>query len=157
MKNYQIEAKDGKKYWISRSTAVVGTIFSINRQDDTCYVLALKRGTGSETFPGLWCMPCGFIDFDETILEAASREIKEETNLDINPEYLAINSIDDDPKSFGQTITFRVFGYVTYRGHISVGTEGEKDEVAEVKWINVKDIDQYEWAFNHDKLIKKYI
>ena len=31
---------------------------------------------------------------------------------------------------------------------------GEENEVDEVKLINVKDVDKYEWAFGHDKIIK---
>jgi hypothetical protein len=30
----------------------------------------------------------------------------------------------------------------------------EKDEVENIRWIKVKDISGYEWAFEHDKIIK---
>lgn len=30
---------------------------------------------------GLWCLPCGFIEFDEDFLTAARREVQEETGL----------------------------------------------------------------------------
>ena len=32
----------------------------------------------------------------------------------------------------------------------------EKDEVDEVMWMPVANIDEYEWAFNHNKLIKDF-
>ena len=32
---------------------------------------------------GKWCLPCGFIEFDEDFLSAARREAKEETGLDV--------------------------------------------------------------------------
>lgn len=32
---------------------------------------------------GKWCLPCGFIEYDEDFLSAARREAKEETGLDI--------------------------------------------------------------------------
>ena len=35
----------------------------------------------------------------------------------------------------------------------SVGTGGEKDEVADAKWIPVSMIDQLQWAFNHNTII----
>ena len=31
---------------------------------------------------------------------------------------------------------------------------GEKNEVEDIKLINIRDIDSYEWAFNHKSLIK---
>jgi hypothetical protein len=33
---------------------------------------------------------------------------------------------------------------------------GEIDEVTEVKWIPVSQIDRYPWAFNHKEVIKEY-
>lgn len=32
---------------------------------------------------GRWCLPCGFIEYDEDFLSAARREAKEETGLDV--------------------------------------------------------------------------
>jgi len=32
---------------------------------------------------GKWCLPCGYIEFDEDYLTAARREVKEETGLEI--------------------------------------------------------------------------
>jgi len=33
----------------------------------------------------------------------------------------------------------------------------EKDEVKEIKWINVDEIDNYKWAFNHEKRIMQIL
>lgn len=33
----------------------------------------------------------------------------------------------------------------------------EINEVEQVKWIPVKDISNYKWAFNHDKIITEMI
>ncbi len=43
--------------------------------------ILLGRRTG--TYRGLWCIPCGYVEYDEDVYEAAVREFKEETNLDI--------------------------------------------------------------------------
>ena len=43
-------------------------------------VLLGKRAHGSFK-EGLWCLPCGFIEFDEDFLTAARREVQEETGL----------------------------------------------------------------------------
>jgi NADH pyrophosphatase NudC (nudix superfamily) len=44
-------------------------------------VLLCKRAPGNFQ-SGKWCLPCGFIEFDEDFLVAARREVKEETGLD---------------------------------------------------------------------------
>jgi ADP-ribose pyrophosphatase YjhB (NUDIX family) len=45
-------------------------------------VLLGRRGPGSFR-EGKWCLPCGFMEFDEDFLTAAHREVKEETGLEI--------------------------------------------------------------------------
>ena len=34
---------------------------------------------------------------------------------------------------------------------------GEKNEVEEVKWINIKELDDYKWAFDHKQRLKEII
>jgi 8-oxo-dGTP diphosphatase len=43
--------------------------------------ILLGRRNGS--YRGLWCIPCGYVEYDEDVYEAIVREFKEETNLDI--------------------------------------------------------------------------
>ncbi|NLJ27378.1 NUDIX hydrolase [Desulforhabdus amnigena] len=43
--------------------------------------LLLVRRLG--TYEGLWCIPCGHVEWDEDIREAACRELHEETGLDV--------------------------------------------------------------------------
>lgn len=161
MKNYQIEDKSGMKFWISRSMAVAAFIFCQGDLDETkgpeeVFILAVKRGKGSSTFPGLWCAPCGYVERDETIPEACIREVFEETNLVLGVSDLSLLNIDDDPKSFNQDVTFEFASVVSTEISLmaSVGTGGEKDEIEEVKWIRCSELDQYEWAFGHDEIIK---
>lgn len=156
MKNFQIEATDGKKYWIARSLAVAGFIFKSNEDRKELYVLANKRGPGTPDFQGYWSCPCGYLDFDETLAEACSREIKEECGLEINPTRLKLHYIEDSPSANRQNVTHRFTTFLDKRENteIKIGIEGEQDEVADVKWIPLSDVDNYLWAFGHDKVIK---
>ena len=90
MKNYPIKIETGEHagetVWVHRSIAVAGFIFcKIN--DEWC-VLANQRGEGAPDFQGYWNCPCGYLDFDETLAEACSREIYEETGVKIEPSAL---------------------------------------------------------------------
>lgn len=152
MKNYQITDTSGKTHWIDRSIAVAGFVFK--REGMEYFVLANQRGGGVSNHNGLWNCPCGYLDFDETLKEACAREIKEECRLIIEPSKLKFYEVEDSPSAFRQNVTHR-FTATVYDGseQIGIGTEGEDDEVADVKWISVNELDKYEWAFNHDKVI----
>lgn len=45
------------------------------------HLLLGKRKGGD--YQGLWCIPCGYLEYDEDIVTGVKRELKEETNLDI--------------------------------------------------------------------------
>jgi 8-oxo-dGTP diphosphatase len=45
--------------------------------------IVLCRRTARSTLGGLWCLPCGFVEYDEDYLTAGLREVKEETGLDV--------------------------------------------------------------------------
>lgn len=56
---------------------------------------------------GTWTMPGGKVEFIETLLNAAKRELKEETNLDaLNLEVI---SISDDIKDSAHYVTICFF------------------------------------------------
>lgn len=44
--------------------------------------ILLGRRSGS-SYRGLWCIPCGYVEYDEDVYDAVVRELKEETGLDI--------------------------------------------------------------------------
>lgn len=156
MKNFQIEAIDGKKYWIARSIAVAGFIFKESDNNELC-VLANKRGPGTPDFQGHWNCPCGYLDFDETLAEACSREIWEECGIKIEPGKLILHYVDDSPLGNRQNITHRFTAFLNKKQDtsISIGSESEEDEVLDVKWIPISEVDNYKWAFNHDKILKE--
>lgn len=153
MNNFPIE-HNGKTYWISRSVATSGYIFCLIM--GRLYVLAAKRGKGCPNYQGYWNCPCGYLDYNETTKEGCCREIKEETNLTVNPNDLHLFDINDDPKdSETQNITFNYWAYSShfYSGQTIHAANAEKDEVDEVEWVSISNINNYKWAFNHKEKI----
>ena len=68
-------------------------------------VVLIERGQNPKK--GLWALPAGFIEADESIEEAAIRECKEETNLDIELiEMFHVDSFPTDPTPQSGIIIF---------------------------------------------------
>lgn len=68
--NKCIKDKDGKEYWISRSTVVIPIVFHYNKRTGKISTLLEKRGP-AVSHSGEWCCPCGYLDWDETFEELA--------------------------------------------------------------------------------------
>lgn len=90
--------------------------------------------TGGTYEPDSWTFPGGKQDYEETIVEAAIRECKEETNLDIiNPTPVFITD-DIEPDRHFITI-----GLVAdkYTGNLKIM---EPDKIDELKWFSIDDL-----------------
>ena len=63
----------------------------------------------------------------------------------------------NDPKEEKQNVTFRFVGMAECQNKFTIDETrgGEKDEVDNIKFIPIQDLDKYNWAFNHKDLIKE--
>lgn len=163
MKNREITTPEGEKVWISRSVAVCMALI-VETEDDSCVVIT-KRGKGCPDEVGKWCLPCGYLDYDETIPEAASRELYEETGLEIHPDRWKLLDIDSDPKSNKQNVTHVYYSKIYMSQddfYARVNTSNnEPDEVDDIYLLSILSyihkLDKEILAFNHSDLIKKLI
>lgn len=165
MKNFPINV-GGKQYWISRSVAVVINVYMyINGK--LC-VLANKRGPGLPNKVGLWNCPSGYLDYGEDLMMAARRELWEETGVKLGLVLLRMREIDSDPDRENQTVLVRYSTLINPPHDIEspvnennmpvlTSEHSEPDEVEEIKFIPVDEVDNYEWTSErHKELIKKY-
>jgi 8-oxo-dGTP diphosphatase len=117
--------------------------------DDDAHILLVKRG--NEPFKGLWALPGGFMELDETTQQAAQRELMEETGLEC-PEMMAHSvqdAIDRDPR--GRTLS------VIYVGVLEDEMPDPQagDDAIEAKWFHHDDLP--ELAFDHANILSEVI
>lgn len=170
MKNFQVTAKeDGKKYWISRAMATRSEV--IVQDNDQLYLLINKRGPGTPDFQGCWNITCGYLEYDVTLEENASKELLEETSVYIQSSKWKLQHIESDPERGNRqnvTAVYRVvltmdeFNQSKALGYTLSIEGGEENEVSSV-WLmplTMENINSIEWAFNHKetaiKILQQY-
>jgi 8-oxo-dGTP pyrophosphatase MutT (NUDIX family) len=98
MKNFPIKDESGKEYWISRAVTVVILVIA---EDDDCdpVILAIQRSenTPDPEYVGCWCLPCGYVDYDETIAEAFHDVYLNKENANIASIYI-VNKLKEKLK-----------------------------------------------------------
>lgn len=146
----------GKTIWHSRNLAVSTCIIRTNPENsEKLQVLGIKRGN-KMTHPGKYCFPCGYLDWDETVPEAASREIYEESGLEIPWQDLEFIQLDSDPKKFGQNVSVHFVHYYTANEEINLKNV-DSGEVESAKWFDIDEAEKLDWAFDHLERIKSLV
>lgn len=111
-------------------------------------VLLIERG--DEPYKGCWAFPGGFLEMDETTVEAASRELQEETGLDILArsgclkELGCYSAVDRDPR--GRVIT------IAYYAVIDRAEVKGSDDAREARWFPLSKIPPL--AFDHAEILR---
>lgn len=118
-------------------------IFTI--QNKELKLLLVKRDI--EPFKGEWALPGGFVRADETLENAAKRELEEETAVrDVYLEQLyTYGDLRRDPR--GRVITV---SYIALINSEKISLEPSTD-VSDAKWISINNVPKL--AFDHDKII----
>lgn len=115
-------------------------------------ILLIKRA-GHLLEGGKWALAGGFMELDETIAQAASREVLEETGWQIKD--LTLLEIIDDPNRPGedrQNIVFVYFGTATEE------TGKPDQESDERRWFDWNELPaDKDLAFDHADSIKLYL
>ena len=118
-------------------------------------ILLVKRK--NEPYKNYLSLPGGFIEINESVLDAAKRELKEETNLDIQKDeimYLRyIDNINRDPRC--RTISFLHDVYIM-DDQAKLAVAG--DDASDLFWIPIQDIidNKIALAFDHQEILNEY-
>lgn len=119
-------------------------VFGHDPDDAELLVMLIRRDL--EPFKGRWALPGGFVHIDETIDEAARRELREETgltNLYLEQLY-TFGAIDRDPRE--RVVSVAYYALVNMADHaVKAATDA-----ADAAWFKLHDLPKL--AFDHAEI-----
>ena len=120
-------------------------VFAIDFEKNNLKLLLIRRG--EEPYLNHWALPGGFVRTDESLIEAAQRELQEETGLSsIYLEQLyTYGSVDRDPRE--RVISVAWFALVNLEGRL---LEAQTDAV-DAAWFSLDELPSL--AFDHDRIL----
>lgn len=124
---------------------IVASDIIIENSDDS--IILVKRA--NEPFINQWALPRGIMEPGETIEQAAVREAKEETGLDVHLTHLigVYTQPGRDPRGRAISVLYAV--KIT-GGNLSAGSDAQ--EV-----LKTKDFSQMQLAFDHNQMLIDYL
>lgn len=114
--------------------------------DDEFNFILIKRK--NDPYKSCWALPGGFVEYGESVENAAVREAKEETNIDVELEELVnvYSNPDRDPRGHVVTVAY------TAKGDLSTRKFGS--DAGDIGIFNADELDDINLAFDHSIIIK---
>jgi len=99
-------------------------------------------------FAGMWALPGGFVDMEETCEEAIVRELKEETNLTVSglKQLYTFSALGRDPR--GRTVSVTFIGTADYKNSSVRGG----DDASDANWFDLDHLPDL--AFDHIEAVR---
>ena len=118
-------------------------------KNDSGEILIVKRHPKSRTDPEMWELPGGKVEKGEFFADALVREIKEETNLDVNIGDFAEAVQNDYPHK--RTVQIMMY-LVDVEGDVKIS-----DEHTEFMWASLDEIRTLDISTSLKKVLEKRI
>jgi len=109
-------------------------------------ILLIKRK--NDPYQGFWALPGGFVEYGETVENAAVRETKEETGIDVKLDDLVGVYSDPDRDPRGHTVTVCFLG-IKIGGTLRSATDAE-----DARYFDLNKIKTFDLAFDHEMIIQ---
>lgn len=116
-------------------------IFTKNGADTRLLLIQRKY----DPYKGMWALPGGFMDMDETLIQTARRELQEETGLILDDlSFLHVFDMPDrDPR--GRTISAVYYGFTNEASAIEAA-----DDARLAQWFPIGHLPDL--AFDHQEI-----
>ena len=147
---------DGKEVWESRSIATALIIY--RGEGENTEILAIKRGPAVNN-TGKWLIPCGYLNWDESIYESACREAYEEAGIKIDTSDIKLIEIVDQYKTKKQNVVLYFITKYDGEGYNIPENilEFSKNEVSEIEWVKIYDKGQNKVQKMVKNFVKKHV
>lgn len=144
-----IQSIEMQGYWYKYPHPAVtadSVVFGYDGRD--LYLLLIERGI--EPYKGCWALPGGFMRMDETVMQCALRELKEETgvNIDYIREFATFSMVNRDPRE--RVITVAHIALVRKSDYELIAG----DDAVSAHWWNLNE-ELPELAFDHLDIVQK--
>lgn len=106
----------------------------------------IGRRSENVRYGNKWCLPGGYIEYEESFIETAHREVLEETGLKIRIEGI-VNVVSNHLDDLHHTIV------IVLIGDVLGGHQEPRDDLTELKWIDSDMHFGTIYAFEADKKI----
>jgi 8-oxo-dGTP diphosphatase len=119
-------------------------VFGLDESD--LKIILIQRD--KDPFKGHWALPGGFVHIDESLEEAALRELKEETGVEnvFLEQLYTFGDVQRDPR--GRVISVAYYALVNLRDHkIKAATDAR-----DAAWFSVDDIPKL--PFDHKRIVE---
>jgi len=125
--------------------AVTADIIILRESEAQQFVLLIERK--HPPFEGMWALPGGFLEMDETLEEAALRELQEETGIEgvELKQFHTFSKVNRDPRH--RTITTVFIGYAKENISAVAG-----DDAANADWFPLNSLPAL--AFDHEEVME---
>ncbi len=133
-------------YEYPRPSVTVDCIIFGLEASEKLKVLLIERN--SEPFKGKWALPGGFVEMEESLEDAARRELQEETGIDtvFIEQLYTYGAPNRDPR--GRVISIAYFALVNMKDHrLQANTDA-----AAAAWFDVEKLPAL--AFDHQEILK---
>lgn len=182
VENECTRTEDGREVFLARDCAISVPV-SVMDSEGNLFVLVSKRGEDTPNYQFHINLVCGYLDRNETLVEAAKRELWEEVGLHVDaiPKENIIYDIDQLPWAIGdksftgkQNVTMR-FGLLAKFDSVEdfpklTIENAMEGEVLTAEWVSheeaMKFLEATEetdphtqdvWAFNHHKVFREWV
>jgi len=115
------------------------------RKEGGSALLLVKRG--GDPYKGMWALPGGFMEMDETLEACARRELLEETGCRVEGPMKEVGSfsrVDRDPR--GRTVT------VAFMAEAEECPVAGGDDAREARWFGLDELPPL--AFDHAEIVR---